>query len=307
MKKKKIIQVLGPTGIGKSGVAVRLAERVGGEIISADSMQVYKDFDIGTDKIKPADRKSIPHHLVDILSDCSQFNASMFLEKSFVIAEDIIGRGKVPVVCGGTALYLKTMITGIFPENKQKRVSRETLDRIGERRGLLCLWNKLNRVDPDYARKIGKNDRIRIVRAMEIFYNNGAPPSELFRKTRTPFQDYEFIRVGLNMDREKLYARIEKRVDEMIARGLLEEVVRLRERYGPGCPPFKSVGYKEILLYLEGGVLCFEEAVALIKQHSRNFAKRQLSWFRQEKDIRWFDPDRFADIEKYVLTMIKCK
>ena len=153
MKKKKIIQVLGPTGIGKSGVAVRLAESVGGEIISADSMQVYKDFDIGTDKIKPAARKSIPHYLVDILSDCSQFNASMFLEKSFVIAEDIIGRGKVPVVCGGTALYLKTMITGIFPENKQKRVSRETLDRIVERRGLLCLWNKLNRVDPDYARQ----------------------------------------------------------------------------------------------------------------------------------------------------------
>jgi tRNA dimethylallyltransferase len=305
MKKKKIIQVLGPTGIGKSGVAVRLAESVGGEIISADSMQVYKDFDIGTDKIKPADRKSIPHHLVDILSDCSQFNASMFLEKSFDIAEDIIGRGKVPLVCGGTALYLKTMIKGIFPENKQKRVSRETLDRIVDRRGLVCLWNKLSQVDPGYARKIGKNDRIRIVRAMEIFYNNGAPPSELFRKTQTPFQDYEFIRVGLNMAREKLYARIEKRVNDMITGGLLEEVVRLRERYGPGCPPFKSVGYKEILVYLEGEDLCLEGAVDLIKQHSRNFAKRQLSWFRQEKDIDWFDPDRIADIENYVLRRLK--
>lgn len=304
---KKIIQVLGPTGIGKSNVAVRLAEGVGGEIISADSMQVYKDFDIGTDKIKPADRKNIPHHLVDILSDCSQFNASMFLEKSFEISEDIVARGKVPVVCGGTALYLKTMIKGIFPENKRKRVSRETLNRIVDRQGLLCLWNKLNQVDPGYAQKVGKNDRVRIVRAMEIFYNNGAPPTELFRKTQTPFQDYEFIRVGLNMDREKLYTRIEKRVDDMIARGLLEEVVRLRETYGPGCPPFKSVGYKEILMYLDREDLCFEDAVDLIKQHSRNFAKRQLSWFRQEKDIEWFDPDRFADIEKYVLTMIKCK
>jgi tRNA dimethylallyltransferase len=307
MKKKKIIQVLGPTGIGKSSVAVRLAQVVGGEIISADSMQVYKDFDIGTDKIKPADRKNIPHHLVDILSDCSQFNASMFLGKSFEISGDIVARGKVPVVCGGTALYLKTMIKGIFPENKKKRVSRETLDRVVDRQGLLCLWNKLNQVDPEYARKIGKNDRIRIVRAMEIFYNNGAPPSELFRQTQTPFKDYEFIRVGLNMDREKLYTRIEKRVDDMIDRGLLEEVVRLRETYGPGCPPFKSVGYKEILMYLDREDLSFKDAVDLIKQHSRNFAKRQLSWFRQEKDIEWFDPDRFADVEKYVLTMIKCK
>lgn len=296
---KKIIQVLGPTGVGKSKVAAGLAERIDGEVISADSMQVYKDFDIGTDKISPAYRRKIPHHLIDILGDCSQFNASIFLEKSFEIAEDIIAREKVPIVCGGTALYLRTMVKGIFPECKQKRVSRQTLERIVERQGLLQLWSKLSQVDPEYARKIGENDKIRIIRAMEIYYNNGAPPSTLFARTQTPFKDYEFIRVGLNIPRDQLYNRIEQRVDDMMNRGLVEEIKRLREKYPPGCPPFKSVGYKEILMVLNNEI-SWQEAVDLIKQRSRNFAKRQLSWFRQEKDIRWFEPDQLDEIEKYV-------
>ena len=301
---KKIIQVLGPTGAGKSKIAVRLAKLVGGEIISADSMQVYKDFDIGTDKITEEDRKNIPHYLIDILSDCSQFNVSKFLEKSFEISERIIESGKVPIVCGGTALYLRTMMKGIFPENKGERVSRERLDRIAERRGLLCLWNKLNRIDPSYAQKIGKNDKIRIVRAMEIFYNNQCPPSEIFRRTQTPFKDYEFIRVGLNMEREILYQRIEERVDQMIERGLVDETRRLKALYPPSCPPFKAVGYKEILLYFSEKGPGFSETISLIKQHSRNFAKRQLSWFRQEKDIQWFDPRETGKIENYVITRL---
>jgi tRNA dimethylallyltransferase len=297
---KKIIQVLGPTGVGKSKAAVGLAERIDGEIISADSMQVYKDFDIGTDKISPAYRRKIPHYLIDILRDCSQFNASVFLEKSFEIAEDMVSREKVPIVCGGTALYLKTMIKGIFPEGKQKRVSRQTLERIVERRGLSPLWSKLSQIDPEYARIIGKNDRIRIIRAMEIYYNNGVPPSKLFAGTQTPFKDYKFIRVGLNIPRDRLYNRIEQRVDDMINRGFVEEVKRLREKYPPGCPPFKSLGYKEVLMYLDNE-MCWQDAVDLIKQRSRNFAKRQLSWFRQEKDIRWFEPDQLDEIEEYVL------
>jgi len=290
--------------VGKSKVAIRLAEGIGGEIISADSMQVYKDFDIGTDKISKKDRKNIPHHLIDILSDCSQFNVSKFLEESFALAEEIIKRGKVPIVCGGTALYLKIMIKGIFPENKRKRISRERLDRIAERQGLLCLWNKLNRVDPDYARKIGSNDKIRIVRAMEIFYNNNCPPTEIFRRTQTPFKDYTFIRIGLNMEREILYKKIGERVDHMIDRGLVEEAKRLKTRYDSSCPPFKSVGYKEILMYLDNKDFPLDDAVKLIKQHSRNFAKRQLSWFRQEKDIKWFEPRKADEIEAYASSML---
>ena len=294
-----LIQVLGPTGVGKSKIAVGLAREIQGEIISADSMQVYRNFDIGTDKIKTGDMKNIPHYLIDILDDCSQFNASIFLEKSFKISQEIVNRGHIPIVCGGTALYLKTMIKGIFPEEKQKKITREELKEIVKREGPLSLWNKLNEVDPQYAAKVGKNDAVRIVRAMEIYYNNGLPPTEVFKKTRTPFAGYRFLRIGLNVDRKKLYKRIEERVDHMIERGLVEEVKKLRALYPPHCPPFKSLGYKEIGMYLDGEV-DLDTAVSLIKQHSRNFAKRQLSWFRQETDIKWFDPLNAVEIEAYV-------
>jgi tRNA dimethylallyltransferase len=304
---KKIIQVLGPTGVGKSSVAVKLAAGIGAEIISADSMQVYKDFDIGTDKITEKDAGGIPHHLIDILSDSSQFNASMFLEQSYRIAREIIERRKVPIVCGGTALYLKTMIKGIFPEAKLKRVTRDTLNRIVDRVGIQAFWDKLNSVDPDYAATVGKNDRVRIVRAMEIYYNNGKPPTEIFRSTRTPFEGYRFIRIGLNMKREELYRRIEKRVDLMMEHGLLEEFRRLKEKYPLTAPPFKSLGYKEIMQYFQQEDMSLDEAVALIKQHSRNFAKRQLSWFRQETDIQWFHPENYARIEGYVSGQLQDK
>lgn len=294
-----VVQILGPTGAGKSKVAVSLAEKIGGEIISADSMQVYKGFNIGTDKIEEKDKKNIPHFLIDILDDCSQFNASIFLEESFKISLQIVDRGHIPIVCGGTALYLKTMITGIFPESKQKKVSRSELNEIVNREGLPALWDRLNEVDPAYAKKISKNDAVRIVRAMEIYYNNELPPSELFKKTATPFKEFDFLRIGLNMDREKLYKRIENRVDRMIEKGLVEEVKKLRTRFPLHCPPFKSVGYKEIGMYLDGEI-DLDTAVKLIKQHSRNFAKRQLSWFRQAKDITWFDSADTAKVEPFV-------
>ena len=302
--KKIIIQVLGPTGVGKSTVAVKLAKKIGGEIISADSMQVYKDFDIGTAKITKKEKQNIPHYLIDLYPDCSQFNASIFLQKSFEISEEIIRRGKIPIVCGGTALYLRSMIKGIFPENKEKRISRKKLDRIVDNMGVLYLWNRLNRVDSKYAQKIGKNDRIRIIRAMEIYYNNGMPPSEIFKQNQTPFFNYTFLRIGLNIERKELYTRIEKRVDRMIDNHLLEEVERLRKKYPPHCPPFKSLGYKEMLLYLEKKI-CFEEAVTLFKQNSRNFAKRQLSWFCQENNINWFSPLHLDKIETFVCARLK--
>jgi tRNA dimethylallyltransferase len=262
-------------------------------------MQVYKGFDIGTDKIEEKDKKNIPHFLIDILDDCSQFNASIFLEKSFEISRQIQSRGHIPIVCGGTALYLKTMIKGIFPENKQKKVSRGELKELVSREGSPALWNRLNEVDPQYAKKISKNDAVRIIRAMEIFYNNDLPPSEIFRKTTTPFKEFRFLRIGLTMDRKELYNRIENRVDQMIKKGLVTEVKKLRTRFPLDCPPFKSVGYKEIGMFLDGET-DLETAVKLIKQHSRNFAKRQLSWFRQEKDITWFDTADTAKVETFV-------
>jgi tRNA dimethylallyltransferase len=296
---KKIVQILGPTGAGKSKLALALAPELGGEIISADSMQVYRDFNIGTAKLDKEELKKIPHYLIDIFSDCSQYNAAKFLSMSFQVSEDIISRGCIPIVCGGTALYLKTMIRGIFPEQAKKKISREELNQQADHDGLFSLWEKLNRVDPEYAVKISPNDRIRIIRGLEIYHNQGLPPTEIFKTNRTPFQDYLFIRIGLTMGRDELYQRINRRVDQMLNSGLIREVQLLRKKYPDNCPPFKSLGYKEISMHLDG-LIDLETATNLIKQHTRNFAKRQLSWFRQERDITWFNPSQFEQIVEWI-------
>jgi len=302
--KNKIIQVIGPTGVGKSKIAIKLAERFKGEIISADSMQVYRDFNIGTAKIKKKEMLNIPHHLIDIISDCTQFNAAMFLNRSFKITEEIINRGCIPIVCGGTALYLKSMIRGIFPETKEKKISRDYLVELGRERGFEYLWSTLNEIDSEYARKISVNDKKRIIRALEIYYNQGLSPSQIFKKTKTPFEHFNFVRIGLTLEKKILYRRIEERIEKMMKAGFLDEVKKLRSKYPPDCPPFFSLGYKELCLFLEE-VIDLEKAVFLIKQHSRNFAKRQMSWFRQEKDIHWFDPQDFQKILNLIEAELK--
>ena len=291
---KPLIQVLGATGVGKSQVACAVARRFDAEIISADSVQVYEGFDIGTDKIDRQGRREIPHHLIDIIRDGSQFNASKFLELSFAAAEGISARGKIPLVCGGTALYLRVMKQGIFRENKSDS-TRGQLEAEAARSGWTALWQELLAIDPVYARKIGPNDKIRLVRALEIHRHCGLPPSEAFRHSRSPFAAYHFIRVGLEMERGKLYQQIDRRAERMIENGLVDEVRELLKRYPPSCPPFKALGYKEIASHVRGEI-DLSTALELIQRHSRQFAKRQLSWFRQEKDIRWFAPESIEAI-----------
>jgi len=296
--KKKIIQILGPTGIGKTKVSIEIAKQLNCEIISADSMQVYKDFNIGTDKITEKKKGGIKHHLIDIISDCSQFNASKFLELSFNISEKIIKEEKIPLVCGGTPFYHRVIYKGIFPEKEKPIDIRTKLKEKIEKEGTEKYWEKLNKIDPIYADKIGKNDKIRITRGLEIYLTNEIPPTEIFKLTKTPFKEYKFIRIGLNKEREILYENINKRVDMMIELGLIEEVKNLLLKYDRSCPPFGSLGYKEILMFLNNEI-GFEESIELIKQHSRNYAKRQLSWFRGEKAVRWFKPDELKQIIKY--------
>ncbi len=293
-----VIQILGPTGAGKSRVALAVARECDAEIISADSVQVYRGFDIGTDKVSPQQRREIPHHLIDIIDDCSQFNASKFLELSFAAAQAILSRGRVPLVCGGTALYLRVMIRGIFPENKDG-AGREQLRNEATSLGWEVLWRELERIDPLYAKKIGPNDRVRLVRALEIYRNTGSAPSQAFRLTRSPFAGYHFVRVGLRVDRDELYRNIDRRVDGMLANGLVDEVKGLLAIHPPSCPPFRSLGYKEIVSYLRGET-DLAAARELIQRHSRQFAKRQLTWFRQEKDIEWFAAGDPAAIVRYI-------
>ena len=287
-----VIQILGPTGAGKSRMALAVARALGGEIISADSVQVYRGFDIGSDKLDTSDRRLIPHHLIDVISDCAQFNASRFLELSFAAACGIWTRGRVPVVCGGTGLYLSVMMQGIFPETKESG-QREALLKIAAAKGWEALRTELQAIDPEYARKISVNDHVRLVRALEIHRNSGLPPSQVFRRSCSPFAGCHFIRVGLHMERPALYRAIDARVERMLAGGLVEEVRELQRTRPATCPPFRALGYKEVLSFLRGEI-DLEAARELIQRHSRQFAKRQLTWFRREKDIRWLpadDPD----------------
>lgn len=295
---KPVIQILGPTGAGKSRVAMAVARECHAEIISADSVQVYRGFDIGTDKVSPQWRQEIPHHLIDIIDDCSQFNASKFLDLAYAAAVGILARGRVPLVCGGTALYLRVMIRGIFPESKNS-AGREQLKSEAAGLGWDVLRRELEKIDPLYAQKISPNDKVRLVRALEIYRNSGLPPSEAFRLSRSPFASHHFIRVGLQVDRDILYQNINRRVDRMLANGLVAEVKRLRESHPPSCPPFRSLGYKEIMAHLRGE-MNLAAARELIQRHSRQFAKRQLTWFRQEKDIAWFAAEDHAAIMRYI-------
>lgn len=298
----KIIQIIGPTGVGKSRLAVFLAEKLNGEIISADSVQIYKGFDIGSSKIRESEKRKVPHHMIDILDPNEHFSVNKFLELSVDIVKNLNKRGKLPIVCGGTALYLRGMIRGIFDENMDKRISREQLKNIGEEKGYEYLWSRLSGIDKEYAKKIGPFDHQRIIRGLEIYYNNKVIPSDISSITTSPFKDHKFIRIGLKLERQLMYERINKRVDEMVDEGLLAEVEELLNVHGPSCSPLLSIGYKEMSMVLRNEIE-MNKAVKLIKQHSRNFAKRQMTWFRSEKDITWFEPEENSE----VLTFMKQK
>jgi tRNA dimethylallyltransferase len=191
------------------------------------------------------------------------------------------------------------MKEGIFEEKGEKLITREELEKQVLKEGLKNKWQELRRIDPDYAEKIGPNDKIRIIRAFEIFYNTGCIPSKIHKMNVTPFTQYQFIRIGLRIERTELYRRIENRIDQMLTGGLVEEIEYLLKKYPRDCPPFRAIGYKEMLYYLEGRI-SFKDAVVLLKKNSRNFAKRQLTWFRNERDIAWFDPKDTSGIFDFI-------
>ena len=298
--KNLVILIVGPTGVGKSAAALVLAERVGGEIITCDSMQVYKGFDIGTDKPPAEARKRVPHHLLDIIDGSKQFTAADFAALAFNAVLAIGRRKAVPLIVGGTGLYFKALLEGLFPGPGRDEDVRRALDREAEEEGLDHLWSRLEAVDPAYAAKIGPNDRIRIVRALEVHAVTGIPLSAHFGRTQSRLQDYAAVKIGLQLERKELVRRIEARVDRIFERGLVEEVrTLLASGVRETAPPFKALGYKYVLRYLKGSI-GLEEAVARTKVDTRQYAKRQMTWFRKMDGVRWFRPDEVEEMIGYV-------
>jgi tRNA dimethylallyltransferase len=297
--------VVGPTAAGKTAVSLALAERFDGEIINADSMQVYRGFDIGTDKADPGERTRVPHHLLDIVDGRTQFTAADFAVRAAEAVGAIAGRGRLPIVVGGTGLYIKALFEGLFPGPGRDDGVRAALEDEARREGWEALRLRLESVDPEYAAKTGRHDKIRIIRALEVRAVTGIPLSEHFRKTAGYLPGYEPVLIGLRRDQAELFRRIDARVDRMFARGLVEEVRGLLAAgLDESAPPFKALGYRHVLRVLCGG-MTIEEASAATKIDTHHYAKRQLTWFRKRPGIVWFDADATGEIIDFVAAQRK--
>lgn len=295
-----IVIVLGPTAVGKSRVAVDLALRFGGEVISGDSIQVYRGFDIGTDKPTAASRRGVRHHLIDIVGPEVQFTAADFVREALKAAGEITSRGHLPLIAGGTGLYIKALVDGLFPGPGRNPALRAALEATAQEEGLDSLFRRLQTIDPEYAQKIRSRDRVRIIRALEVHAATGLPISEHFRRTESPVRGRNVLRLGLRLERDALYRRIDDRVEQMFERGLVEEVRGLLERgVAENAPPFRALGYSHVLRLLRGEV-SREEAVASTKADTRHYAKRQTTWFRKMEDVAWFSPDDGPALEEHV-------
>jgi tRNA dimethylallyltransferase len=297
--KRRLVIILGPTGVGKSEAAVYLAERFGGEIINCDSMQVYRGFDIGTDKPTPEMRKRVPHHLLDIVGGSGQFTAADFVRQALATVQVIEARGRLPLIVGGAGLYLKALLDGLFPGPGRNAELRRKLEQEAAEHSLESLRRKLEEVDPAYARLIGKKDKLRTVRALEVFILTGKPISEHFAATRSELTGFQVHKIGLQLERNELYRRIEERVDRMFRAGIVAEVRSLLAAgVEEGAPPFRALGYKHIIAYLKG-TISLDEAARLTKQDTRHFAKRQISWFRKMQGVNWFPAGDHASLAAF--------
>lgn len=286
---QKIVIICGPTGVGKSELGLSLARRFGGEIVSADSQQVWLGFDVGTAKPARDERAEVPHHMVDVADPSERFDAARFVALADDAIRGIAARGRVPFVVGGTGMYLKMLVHGICGAPQRDDDVRGEIEDEMAKRGPGMLHEELARVDPDSAARIAQGDSARIARALEILRITGVPASSLREKHRFGEKRYEAMKIGLDMERAELYRGIEERVDRMMEEGLVGEVQSLLERHDASCQPFAAVGYKEIAAHLRGEI-SLDEALRLVKQHTRNLAKRQLTWFRADPEIRWFSP-----------------
>ncbi len=286
-----ILAVVGPTASGKSSLALSLAERLNTEIISADSMQIYRGMEIGTAAPTPEERARVRHHFVGVIEPGQPFSAGAFQEQATPVARRLNAEGKIAVVAGGSGLYVRALIDGLFRGPGGDRRIRERLHREAETDGVPALYARLQDVDPAYAEQILPGDLRRIVRALEVYEVSGAPLSAWHARHQEEPPPFRALQVGLDWEREQLYARIDARVDAMLAAGFVEEVRRLLAAgYEPALHRIRSLGYREMAGYLRGEME-YEQAVEAMKRNTRRFARRQLSWFRNDERIRWLPVD----------------
>lgn len=296
--KKTIYVIGGPTASGKSKLAVELAKKINGEIISADSMQVYKDMNIGTAKINTEEMCGIKHYLIDIISPEKRYSVSNFKKDAEKAIETILSKGKTPIIVGGTGLYIDSLIYGIkFQDEKIDEEYREKLNKIAEEQGLENLYNQAQQIDPEAMKKISKNDKKRIIRVLEIYHKTGKTKTELEKESRKVNPKYNYKVYAITMDREKLYKRINNRVDEMLQKGLINEVKEILKKYNHFPTAMQGLGYKEVVEFLENKTT-ENEMIEKIKKETRHYAKRQLTWFKKNKETEWLNGEE--SIEKNI-------
>ena len=303
--KKPLIIITGPTAVGKTDLSISLAKKIGGEIISADSMQVYRGLDIGSAKVTTEEMDGVFHHLIDILDFDEEFNVFLFKELAEKSIEDIYSRGNIPIICGGTGFYIQALLYDVSFSKEDNSNIRAELEKRVDNEGAEVLYKELHEIDPKSAEIIHPNNVKRIIRALEYFKLNGKLFSEHNETEKQKESPYNFMYFVIDDDRELLYQRINKRVDVMLSKGLVDEVKILYEKgLRIGMTSAEGIGYKQLLPYLEGEI-SLDEATEKIKQDSRHYAKRQLTWFRREKETTWVDRAEFdSDQEKMLEFMI---
>lgn len=300
--KKPLVILTGPTAVGKTGFSIGLAEAIGGEIISADSMQVYRGMDIGSAKIKPEEMHGVPHHLIDVLDPDEEFHVVLFQKMAKRAIEEIYSRQKIPILVGGTGFYIQAVLYDIdFAADGGDEDYREELRRQARENGAGYLHEKLARVDPEYAAQVHANNQKKVIRALEFYHLTGRKLSGHNVEQAGKDSPYHFAYFVLNDERANIYKRIGKRVDQMMEEGLVEEVKSLKAKgYMRDMVSMQGLGYKEILDYLDGRT-SLSEAVEIIKRDTRHFAKRQITWFKRERDTCWLDKDKFGYDEERML------
>ena len=287
MDKPEVIVICGPTASGKTGLSIELAKKINGEIISGDSMQIYKEMDIGTAKVTREEMQGIKHYLIDIIEPNQRYSVAEFKKDAEKAIEEIINKGKTPIVVGGTGLYIDSLIYGIEYQNiKLDEEYRKKLEKEAEE-GLDNLYEKAKKIDPEAMKKISPNDKKRIIRVLEIYKATGKTKTQQEEESRKELK-YDYKVFAINMEREKLYERINKRVDLMLQQGLIEEVEKITEKYKEFPTAMQGLGYKEVVEYLENKTTK-EEMIEKIKMETRRYAKRQITWFKKNKQTIWLD------------------